>query len=183
MASVSTLKNGVKIIFQGVPHEVVKSEHIKIGRGGAVVRAKLRNLINGSLVDNSFSSNDNFEEAGVSYKPAQFLYSENDTFNFMINDTFETVEAKLATPRVQFLKEGQLVDLVAWKDLIIDIKIPTKIDLKVEYTEPGFRGDTASATFKPAKLETGATIQVPLFINNGDMIKVNTETASYDSRV
>ena len=183
MPSISTLKTGLKIIFQSAPHEVIKSEHIKIGRGGAVVRAKLRNLMNGSIVDNSFSSNDSFEEAEVNYRSAQFLYAEGNKLFFMLNDSYEQIDAEINTPKKLFLKEGQDLDLILWKNQVIDIKIPTKIDLKVEYTEPGYKGDTASAASKPAKLETGATIQVPLFINTGDIIKVNTETATYDSRV
>lgn len=183
MYNLGEIRPGFKIIFRDAPHEVVEANHLKMGRGGAKLVTKLRNLLNQSVYDYTFAGDERLEEANISYKAAQFLYSENNESFFMTNDDFETISLTLDSSRGKFLKEGEAVDLMFWKDSAIDVKIPKKVTLKITYTEPGFKGNTASSVLKPATTETGAQIMVPLFISSGDIIKVNTETGEYDSRV
>ncbi len=183
MLNLGEVRPGDKIIFRESPHVVVAADHLKMGRGGAKLVTKLRNLLDGSVYDYTFAGNERLDEADISYKQTQYLYLEAGEAYFMTNDTFETVSLKLPENRVRFLKEGENVDLMMWKDQPIDVNLPKKVELKVVYTEPGFKGNTASSVLKPAKLETGAEINVPLFIKEGDVIQINTDTAEYTSRV
>lgn len=189
MLTITDLKVGTIINWNSAPHEVVFAQHSKLGRGGAIMRTKLRNLVNGATVENTFKGNDRLEAADLSYKEAQYLY-KNDTppageLVFMDNTTFEQVElpSSLLGDKINFLKEGSDVDLVIINGKPSAIRIPIKVDLQVTYTEPGFKGDTQSAALKPAILETGAQIQVPLFIKTGDLIRVDTRTGTYVERV
>lgn len=183
MFSLGEVRPGFKIIFRDAPHEVVEANHHKMGRGGAKLVTKLRNLLNQSVYDYTFAGDERLEEANISYRAVQFLYNESDQSFFMTNDDFETISLKLATNRAKFLKEGEAVDLMFWKDQPIDVRIPKKVVLKITYTEPGFKGNTASSVLKPATTETDAQVMVPLFINVGDLIEVNTDTNEYAGRV
>ena len=183
MLSLNQVRNGNKIIFRGEPFEVVEAQHHKMGRGGAKLVTKLRNLISQAVIDYTFAGDERLDEADVSYKAAQYLYSEGETAYFMINDTFEQAEVNLPKSRLGLLKEGQPVDIMFWQSRALDVKLPSKVELKVTYTEPGFKGNTVSNTLKPATMETGLQVSVPLFINTGDTIKVSTENGAYDSRV
>ena len=170
-------------MFREFPCEVLEVNHLKMGRGGAKLVTKLRNLVNQSVVDYTFAGEEKLPEADINYRQAQFLYTENNEAFFMANDDFETLSIKLDKNRVKFLKEGENVDLMVWENAPIDINLPKKVELKVTYTEPGFKGNTASSVLKPATTETGAQVNVPLFLNVGDTIVVNTDTGAYDSRV
>jgi len=186
MASVIPLNQvrvGNKIIFRDAPHEVIEANHLKMGRGGAKLVTKLRNLIDQSVYDYTFAGDERLEEAQISYRPVQFLYAEGLSSNFMTKDDFETLSLNLPAIKTKFLKEGADVDLITWQDRPIDIKLPKKVELTITYTEPGFKGNTTSAALKPATVETDAQVMVPLFINQGDQIIVNTETGEYDSRI
>ncbi len=183
MLSLNQVRVGNKIIFRDQPHEVIEANHHKMGRGGAKLVTKLRNLITQAVIDYTFSGDERLDEADVSYKAAQFLYAENESCFFMVNDTFEQVEITLPKSRSGFLKEGQASDIMFWQSRPLDVKLPSKVELKVTYTEPGFKGNTVSNTLKPATLETGLQVSVPLFINTGDTVKVSTDTGAYDSRV
>ncbi len=182
MLSLNRVRTGVKILFQNQPYEVIAVTHLKMGRSGAKLITKLRNLLTQSIVDYTFSGDEKLEPADISYRAAQYLYSQGETAFFMTTDAYEQMEAKLSSSQQKFLVEGGECDLLLWKNQIIDVKLPPKITLKVDYTEPGFKGDTATAAFKQATLENGSTVQVPLFIKDGDMIRVSTETGQYDSR-
>ncbi len=183
MISLGQAKIGTKIIWRQEPHEIIEANHHKMGRGGAKLVTKLRNLISQAVIDYTFQGDEKLEEAEVGYRNSQYLYSEQTTHFFMTNDDFTQFSLVLPKDRVKFLKEGENVDLMIWNNQVIDVKLPKKVELRVTYTEPGFKGDTASAGSKPATVETGAGTQVPLFIQIGDTIRINTDTGAYDSRV
>lgn len=183
MLSLGQVKNGTKIMFRSFPHEVLEANHHKMGRGRAKLVTKLRNLVDQSVYDYTFAGDERFEEAEISYRQAQFLYREGKDGFFMTNDDFATLSLPLPDARAKYLKEGESVDLMLWQQRPIDVKLPKKVSLTVTYTEPGFKGNTTSATLKKATVETGAQINVPLFIKEGDTITINTDTGTYDSRV
>jgi len=182
MLSLGQVRPGSKVIFRGLPHEVIEANHHKMGRGGAKLQTKLRNLLDQAVIDYTFAGEERLEEASISYRAAQYLYSEGKTGYFMITDTYEQLMGSLPESQRRFLKEGEKVDLMTWQDQIIGVKLPKKIELEITYTEPAVKGNTANAATKSATLETGVTIQVPLFIKTGDRVFVNTETGQYDSR-
>ncbi len=186
MANVISLNQarvGTKIMFRDAPQEVIEANHHKMGRGGAKLVTKLRNLLTQAVIDYTFAGDERLELADLAYRNAQFLYREGAEAYFMTNDDYETLSLTLPEARTKFLKEGSEVDLLLWANRpMIDIRFPAKATLKVTYTEPGFKGNTASSVLKPATLETGAQINVPLFINIGDSIVVNTETSQYTER-
>lgn len=182
MLSLAQAKAGAKIIWRHAPHEIVEANHLKVGRGGAKLVTKLRNLLTGATIDYTFAGDERLEEAEVRYRPSQYLYSEGEQAFFMTNDDYETIPVKLPTKQSQFLLEGSNADLTIWQDQAVGVNLPKKVELKVTYTEPGFKGNTQSSTLKPAKLETGLEVMVPLFVNVGDTIRVSTETGAYDAR-
>jgi len=186
MLNLTDLKPGTNIIFQGNPHILIYCEHSKLGRGGAILRAKLKNLLTGTLIDFTFKGNEKIEEAQISRSKAQFLYKDDEKLHFMNMQDFE--QFSLSRNQIgrsgDFLKEGIEVDVLSWNGQPINISLPIKIDLKVAKTEPAVRGNTAQGSVtKPAILETGGKVQVPIFINVGDTIRVNTETGEYVERV
>ena len=183
MLSLAQVKIGSKIIWRGVPHEVVSAAHLQAGRGQAKLDTKLRNLLTQAIFEQTFQGNDRIEEASLRYINATYLYREVQDAQVMLRDTFEQASIRLAPERFNYLKEGAPVDLLYWRDTVIDVKLPKKVELEVAYTEPAEKGNTVNAALKMATLETGAQIQVPLFIKTGDKIVVNTETGQYDSRV
>jgi len=183
MLSLAQVKIGSKIMFRDTPHEVISATHVQAGRGQAKLDTKLRNLLTQAIFEQTFQGNDRIEEATLQYKNATYLYREDSLAQAMLADTFEQVSVKLSPERYKYLKEGQPIDLLFWRDVVIDVKSPKKVELEVTYAEPAEKGNTVNAAMKPATLETGAIIQVPLFIKTGDNIVVNTETGQYDSRV
>lgn len=183
MFSLGQVRAGSKIIFRDQPFEVLEANHHKMGRGGAKLVTKLRNLLDQSVIDFTFAGDEKIEEAAIRYRAAQFLYAEGEQAHCMTSDDYEQVSLTVPSSTQRFLKEGLRVDLMFWQDQPIAIKLPPKVELRVTYTEPGFKGNTTSAALKPATLETGANINVPLFIKTDDTITVNTETGAYDSRV
>ncbi|MEX1051846.1 MAG: elongation factor P [Patescibacteria group bacterium] len=183
MLSLNQAKAGTKIIWRAAPHEIVEANHLKVGRGGAKLVTKLRNLLTGSTIDYTFAGDERLEEAEIRYRPSQFLYAQDDKSFLMTNDDYETLEVALPKKQSQFLLEGSTADLIIWQGQAIGVNLPKKVELKVSYTEPGFKGNTQSSTLKPAQLETGLEVMVPLFINAGDIIRVSTETGAYDARV
>ncbi len=183
MLSLAQVKIGSKILWRGAPHEVVSATHVQAGRGQAKLDTKLRNLLTQAIFEQTFQGNDRIEEALLRHINATYLYREDFLAQTMLADTFEQVFVKLSPERFNYLKEGQPIDLLFWGDVVIDVKSPKKVELEVTYAEPAEKGNTVNAAQKTATLETGATIQVPLFIKMGDRIVVNTETGQYDSRV
>lgn len=182
--SINDLQPGRAILFNNQPHIVTWREHAMMGRGGGFVRTKMRNLMNGAVIENTFKGNDKIQEADLSRSQAQYLYMESSEPVFMDTVSFEqfTIPKDQIGESAHFMIEGMTVDVLSYEGRPITISLPIKVDLKVTYTEPGFKGNTASATTKPATLETGATIQVPLFINQGDTIRVDTRTGTYVER-
>jgi elongation factor P len=164
---------------------IVNVEHIKLARAGAVIKAKLRNVRTGSIFEQSFRSGDKYRTARIDKEPATYLYNDGSHHYFMNSETYEQVplsEDSVAGV-LPFLKEGGEVSILRYNDSVIGVELPITVVLKVAKTDPGLRGDTVSGATKPARLETGATVQVPLFVNEGDQIKVDTRTGSYIERV
>lgn len=182
MTSLAQVRIGSKILFRGAPHEVISVNHIKAARGQAKLDTKLRNLLNQTIFEQTFQGSDRIEEADLNYKSATYLYEQDQTAQVMLADTFEQLPVKLTPERLKYIKEGQTIDLLFWRDQVIDVKLPKKVELEISYTEPAVAGNTVNAALKPATLESGASVQVPLFLKTGDKIVVNTETGQYDSR-
>jgi len=186
MLAISDLQLGTFLIYSGAPHQVIYREHSKLGRGGAILRSKIKNLLTGAILDITFKGNDKFEEAEMSRSKATFTYSAAEKYNFMDTKTFEQFELgkeQIGT-QADFLREGVEVDVLSWDDRAINISLPFKVDLKVVEAPPAVRGNTAQGSVtKPVILETGAKINAPIFIKQGDLVKVNTQTGEYVERV
>ena len=185
MLSITDLKVGKKIILNDEPYLVTSYSQSKQARGGSVVRVKLKNLITGNSLPRTFQGNDKIEEADIERAKSQFTYADGDTFHFMDNETYDQFELsreQLGDLAV-YLIEGNDVDVIKFKGNPINIELKAKIDIKVASAPPGVKGDTAAGGSKPATLETGIVVQVPLFVKEGDIIRVNTETGEYVERV
>jgi elongation factor P len=185
MADTSDFRTGLIIKFKNDLYTVVEFQHVKPGKGGAFVRSTLKNLRNGKVLDNTFRAGEGIEIVRVERRKYQYLYREGEFLVCMDNDTFEqiNVQKELFGDGVDYLKESIEVEILFNGTEIINVEIPIFVNLKVTETEPGFRGDTATGANKPATLETGATINVPLFINVGDILKVDTRIGGYVERV
>jgi len=185
MADTSDFRNGLILNFKNDLYTIVEFQHVKPGKGGAFVRSKLKNLKTGRVIDNTFRSGEGVEIVRVERRKYQYLYREGDFLVCMDNETYEqiNVSIELFGNGVNFLKESTEVDILFNGTEIISVEIPIFVQLKVTETEPGFKGDTATGATKAAKLETGATINVPLFINVDDILKVDTRTSDYVERV
>lgn len=186
MATTADFKNGICIEFNGDLYTLVEFQHVKPGKGPAFVRTKLRNLKTGKIIPNTFNAGVKIDIARVERRPYQFLYKDDQGYNFMHNETFEQVliqEDIINAP--QFLKEGQSVEIMfhAETETPLSCDLPPFVNLVITYTEPGIRGDTATNALKPATVDTGATVNVPLFIGDGEHIRVDTRTGDYSERV
>lgn len=184
MLTINDLKIGTKINVKGAPYVVIFSQHSKLGRGGGMMKTKLKNLIDGTIIDKSFAGAEKIEEAELETQKAQYLYHTGDEYYFMDSKTFEQfgLSKKQLEKLADFLKEGGEVDILYFEGKPININLPIKMVFEVSYTEPGFRGNTATNVLKPATLETGTQIQVPIFIKTGDKIVVDTRTGEYVER-
>jgi len=184
MLTINDLKIGTKVLFNNEPHVVIFSQHSKQGRAGAVLRSKLKNLLNGATVEHTFAGAEKVEEADLETKKAQFLYGDDNIYHFMDPVTFEQFEiAKDQLEDVaKFLKDGENVDILYYDNKAINIQMPIKMTFKITYTEPGFKGNTATNVLKPATIETGAEVRVPIFIKEGDSIVIDTRTGEYVER-
>lgn len=182
--SYTDLRNGVVFKQDKDIYVVLKYEHIKKGRGSAIVKVKVKNLKTGAIVIKSFKAGDKLESADVSKESAQFLYTDDENGYFMDMKTFDqySIPIELISDQVPYLKEGQRVVVQRLEEQPISVEIPKKIELKIIYTEPGVAGDTTSGAMKLATLETGIKINVPLFIKIGDVVIINTENGKYVSR-
>jgi elongation factor P len=178
------LKVGTLVELEGVPFRVTDYSHHAMGRGGAVVQVKLKNLLNGGVVEKSFRGSDKIAPADVTRENMQMLYRDGDNLVFMNNETYEqdTVAADNLGDQAKYVADGTTVTLLYFKGRVIGLEIPNALYLEVKETEPGAKGDTATTAMKPAKLETGISVMVPLFINEGDKIKVNTLSGAYLER-
>lgn len=186
MATTADFRNGLCIQFNGDPWKIEKFQHVKPGKGPAFVRTKIRNLNTGRLLENTFTSGVKIEIIRVENRKYQYLYSEGNDYHLMNLDNYEQITLqKEFIENYKFLKEGENVEVLFHADqgLPLSASLPSHITLTIEHTEPGVKGNTATNTFKPATTETGASIQVPLFINEGDKIKIDTEKGAYIERV
>jgi elongation factor P len=163
---------------------IVNVEHIKLARSSAVIKAKLRNIRDGSIFEQSFRSGDKYKAVRIEKSEATYLYSEGDIFHFMDSRTYEQVALNRAQVEdaLALMKEGNPVSLLRYQDSVIGVELPITVELEVSETEPGVRGDTVSGVTKPARLETGASLHVPLFVNQGERIRVDTRTGAYIER-
>ncbi len=184
MLGITDLKTGVAIIYEGAPCVVLSYEHSKMGRGGAVLRTKLRNLRTNATFDITFKGSDKFDEAPLIKRACSFLYKDEDGFAFMDSATFDqfTIKAEIIGDKSRYLKEGTDIQILFFDDQPVSIDLPIKMEFEVTHTEPGVKGDTAQGGSKPATLETGATVTVPLFVKIGDVIRVNTVEGTYVER-
>jgi len=184
MINSTELRKGIVIELNDKLYQVIEYKHIKMKRT-ALVRLKLRDIVGGHTIEQTFQSDDKFVQARLDYRSMQYLYNDGELYYFMDEENFEQIplNASQLDDAVNYLKEGMSLELSSYKGEVIGIELPITVELEVSKTEPGFKGDTATAGTKPAKLETGITIQVPLFVNEGDVIKVDTRSGSYLERV
>ncbi|PLX07210.1 MAG: elongation factor P [Marinilabiliales bacterium] len=185
MATTSDIKNGLTIEYNGKPYQIVYFQHVKPGKGAAFVRTKLKSLENGRVIENTFNAGVKIDVIRIERRPYQFLYKDDLGYNFMHMETFEQVSIQEELIEgVEFLKEGQDVEIIfhAEQEAPLNCELPPFIIAEVTYTEPGLKGDTTTNTLKPATIETGSTIMVPLFIDIGEKIKVDTRTKEYVER-
>ena len=184
MITARQFKNGFVVEINKTLFQVLESQHIKPGKGGAFVRAKLRNMDTGSITDNRYRPEDAFPQAYIENKVMQFLYKDSSSYHFMDQSTYEQIEIAedIIGSAVKFLKDGMDATVSFHKNRIVGVSLPSYVELKISYTEPGIKGDTAKGGSKPATTETGATVRVPLFINTGDVIQVDTRTGEYGGR-
>ena len=184
MVVAGDFKNGITFEMEGNVMQVVEFQHVKPGKGAAFVRTKLKNVITGAVIEKTFSPTDKFENAYIDRKEMQYSYNDGDLYYFMDMESFDMlpVEADKLGENFQFVKEEMMVKIISYKGNIFGIEPPTFVELEVTDTDPGFAGNTATNTLKPATLETGAVIKVPLFINIGDVLKIDTRTGEYLER-
>jgi len=177
-------RRGLKVELEGEPYEIVDFQHVKMGRGGAFVRTRLRHLATGLVVERTFRSGERLARPELAERPMQLLYRQGEEYVFMDAETYD----QLTIPREQlgeacrFLKEGLQVTVWFHRDRVISVELPHTVELRVVRTDPGLRGDTASGGSKPAELETGAVVQVPLFVQEGDLVRVDTRSGQYLER-
>lgn len=186
MATTADFRNGMCLDIDGTYYFIIEFLHVKPGKGPAFVRTKLKNVVTGRVLDKTWNSGVKVEEVRVERRPYQFLYKDEMGYNFMHPETFEQISIPgESIEGVQFLKEGDMVEAMvhAATETILTCEMPPNVILEVTYTEPGVKGDTATNTLKPATVETGAEVRVPLFINTGEKIKVDTRDGSYIERV
>ncbi len=185
MISTAGFRNGSRLLVDGEPFYIVEFQHVKPGKGGAFVRTKLKSYLTGNVLDRTFRSGERFEEPDLEERDMQFLYASGDSYTFMDTDTYEqfTYEKKQLGENADLLKENMTCKILVYEHRPIAVDLPIFIELKVVDAEPGVRGDTASGGSKPAVVETGATIKVPLYLEVGEVIKIDTRTREYVERV
>ncbi len=185
MISTTDFRGGVRLLVDGEPYYIVEFQHVKPGKGGAFVRTKLKSYLSGNVLDRTFRSGERFEEPDLEEREMQFLYATGDEYTFMDTETYEqlTFEKQQLGDNADLLKENMNVKILIYELRPIDVELPIFIELKVVDAEPGVRGDTASGGTKPAVVETGATIKVPLYLEVGTVIKIDTRTRAYVERV
>ena len=185
MLGLSDLRLGAVISINNEPYQIMFTQHIKVARGGAVVKTKLKNLISGSTLEKTFSGSDSIEEADMARRKANFLYEQDNDFFFMDNEDFEQFQfsADVIGNAKDYLSEGQTVDVLVFNNQPVSIALPSKVTLEVSSAPEGIKGNTSGAATKAIILETGLQLRSPMFIKSGDKIKVNTETGEYVERI
>lgn len=185
MISTVDFRNGVRLMVEGDPFYIIEFQHVKPGKGGAFVRTKLKSYLTGNVLDRTFRSGERFEEPALEEREMQFLYATGDDYTFMDSESYEqlTFAKKQLGDNADLIKENMIVKILVYEHRPIDVELPNFIELKVVDADPGVRGDTASGGTKPATVETGAIIKVPLYLEVGTVIKIDTRTRSYVERV
>ena len=184
MVVAGDFKNGVTFEMDGNVFQVIEFQHVKPGKGAAFVRTKMKNVITGAVIERSFSPTDKFDSAFIERRDMQYSYNDGELYYFMDMESYEMtpLNADVLPESFKFVKEEMMCKLVSYKGKVFSVEPPTFVELEVTDTDPGFAGNTATNTLKPATLETGAEIKVPLFINEGDVLKIDTRTGEYLSR-
>ena len=184
MMNAQDIKNGTCIRLDGQLYFCVEFLHVKPGKGNTFMRTKLKNVVDGRILERRFNIGEKLEDVRVERRPYQYLYADGEDDIFMNNETFEQIPiSKELVTGAAYMKEGDTVEVVSDASTVLYAEMPIKTVLKITYTEPGLKGDTATNTLKPATVETGATVRVPLFINEGELIEVDTRDGSYVGRV
>jgi len=184
MVSAGEFKNGLTIEMDGNIYQIIEFQHVKPGKGAAFVRTKLKNIVNGGVVEKSFRPTEKFENAIIDRREMQYLYKDGDLYNFMDVETYDQIalNAETVGDALKFVKENEMVKICSHAGNVFSVEPPLFVELVITETEPGFKGDTAQGATKPATVETGAQVNVPLFVDEGDKIKIDTRTGEYLSR-
>ena len=185
MVSAGDFKNGITIEIEGNIYQIMEFQHVKPGKGAAFVRTKLKNIISGGVVEKTFRPTEKFENAHIERKDMQYLYQDGDLYNFMDMETYDQIalNSDVVGDALKFVKENEVCKICSHNGSVFAVEPPLFVELAITETEPGFKGDTATGANKPATVETGAQVYVPLFVNEGDVIKIDTRTGEYLSRV
>ena len=185
MISAGDFKNGVTVEIDGNIYQILEFQHVKPGKGAAFVRTKLKNIISGGVVEKTFRPTEKFPKAHIDRKDMQYLYRDGDLFNFMDVETYDQIALNedVVGDSLKFVKENEVCKVCSYNGSVFSVEPPLFVELEITETEPGFKGDTATGANKPATVETGATVYVPLFVEIGDKIKIDTRTGEYLSRV
>ncbi|MGO5051206.1 elongation factor P [Lachnospiraceae bacterium LCP25S3_G4] len=185
MISAGDFKNGVTVEIEGNIFQIIEFQHVKPGKGAAFVRTKLRNIISGGVIEKTFRPTEKFPKAHIERKDMQYLYSDGELFHFMDVETYDQIalNEEAIGDALKFVKENEMVKICSHKNNVFAVEPPLFVELAITETEPGFKGDTAQGATKPATVETGAVVYVPLFVEEGDVLKIDTRTGDYLSRV
>ena len=185
MVTAGDFKNGITIEYDGKICQIIEFQHVKPGKGAAFVRTKLKDIKSGGVVETTFRPTEKFENAHIDRKDMAYSYGDDDFYHFMDNETFDMLDIAKSEieEQMKFVKENDVCKVMSYKGNVFGVEPPTFVELEVVDTEPGFAGNTSTNATKPATLETGATVTVPMFINDGDMIRVDTRTGEYMERV
>ncbi len=185
MITAGDFRNGVTIEYDGKVCQIVEFQHVKPGKGAAFVRTKLKDIVNGGVVETSFRPTEKFPQAHIDRKDMQYLYADGDLYNFMDAETYDQIALSKDDigDALKFVKENETCKVCSYKGNVFSVEPPITVELEITETEPGFKGDTATGATKPATVETGANVLVPLFVEQGDVIKIDTRTGEYLSRV
>ena len=185
MISAGDFRNGITIELDNNIYQIIEFQHVKPGKGAAFVRTKLKNVINGGVVEKTFRPTEKCPQARIDRKDMQYLYSDGDLFNFMDTETYDQIALNKETvgDALKFVKENEMCKVCSHNGNVFSVEPPLFVELEITDTEPGFKGDTATGATKPAVVETGASVNVPLFVDRGDKLKIDTRTGEYLSRV
>ena len=185
MISAGDFRNGVTLEIEGNVYQIMEFQHVKPGKGAAFVRTKLKNIINGGVVEKTFRPTEKFPAARIDRVEMQYLYSDGDLYNFMNTENYDQIALNKDDigDSLKFVKENEMVKVCSYNGNVFAVEPPLFVELEITETEPGFKGDTATGATKPATVETGAVVYVPLFVEQGDVIKIDTRTGEYLSRV
>ena len=185
MISAGDFRNGITLEIEGNVYQILEFQHVKPGKGAAFVRTKLKNIINGGVVEKTFRPTEKFPAARIDRVDMQYLYSDGDLFHFMNTETFDQIalNADDIGDALKFVKENEMVKICSYNGNVFAVEPPLFVELEITDTEPGFKGDTATGATKPATVDTGAVVSVPLFVEQGDKIKIDTRSGEYLSRV